>query len=152
MSTPEQAARELAQLGRQLKAAPKELRKELLAEIRKEGKPAVEDVKRQTDDYLPRRGGLAERVARQSYGVRTRLAGRSAGVRIQGTGRTVRALRSIDAGSLRHPVFGNRDVWVSQSVRPGFFTEPLEKDAPRFRKGVERAMSKTAQQIVRGVG
>lgn len=151
MSTPEQAARELAQLGRQLKEAPKELRKELLAEIRKEGKPAVEDVKRQTDDHLPRRGGLAERVARQSYGVRTRLAGRSAGVRIQGTGRTVRALRSIDAGSLRHPVFGNRDVWVSQSVRPGFFTEPLENDAPRFRRAIEKAIARTSNEVTRGI-
>lgn len=101
MSTPEQAARELALLGRRLKAADKDLRKGFLREIRQEGKPAIEDVRDGVAAYLPSSGGLADRVARQSYGVRTRLSGNSAGVRITGTGRSVRGLRAIDAGTVR---------------------------------------------------
>lgn len=152
MATPEQAARDLELLGRRLKTADKTIRRDMLREIRQAGKPTVEDIKRSARESLPASGGLADLVARQSYGVRTRLAGKSAGVRIQGTGRTVRGLRSIDAGAVRHPVFGNKDAaWVSQSVRSGFFTEPIEDDLPRFRKAVTDALEKTAAEIVRGV-
>lgn len=151
MPTPQQAADDLALLGRRLKTADKQLRKDLLKEIRTEGKPTVDDVKASARSSLPQRGGLAARVASQSYGVRTRMSGRSAGVRIQGTGRTVRGLRQLDAGTLRHPVFGDRSTWVSQSVEPGYFTKPIEEDLPRFRKAVEDAMEQTARAIVRGI-
>lgn len=152
MATPEQAARDLELLGRRLKTADKTLRRDMLREIRAAGKPAVDDIKRSARESLPASGGLADLVARQSYGVRTRLSGKSAGVRIQGTGRTVRGLRSIDAGTVRHPVFGNKDAaWVSQPVRPGFFTKPIEENLPRFRKSVIEALEKTAAEIVRGV-
>lgn len=150
MATPEQAAEELALLGRRLKAADKSLRKGLLRETRAEGKPTVEAIKRGTGDYVGGSGGLAARLAKQSYGVRTRLSGKSVGIRIQGTGRSVRALAAIDAGTVRHPVFGT-SAWVSQSVRPGFFTEPIEDDLPRYRKAVERAIEKTASEITRGI-
>lgn len=144
-------ADQLVDLGRALKDAPRELRKGLLAEIRREGKPAVEDVREAARSLLPKSGGLADLVARQSYGIRTRMSGRSAGVRVTGTGRSVRGLRSVDAGRLRHPVFGNRSVWVQQSVPPGFFSNTLADDAPRFRVGVQRAMEDTAQKIARSV-
>lgn len=151
MATPEQAARDLELLGRRLKTADKELRKGLLREIRTAGKPTVESVKESARSTLPRGGGLGDLVARQSYGVRTRLSGKSAGVRIQGTGRTVRGLESLDSGTVRHPVYGNRGAWVSQSVTPGFFTKPITDDLPRFRRAVEQAIESTAESIVRGI-
>ncbi len=151
MPTPQQAADELELLGRRLKSADKQLRKDLLREIRAEGKPTVDDIKGEARSTLPSSGGLASLVARQSYGVRTRMSGKGAGIRIQGTGRSVRGLRSLDAGTVRHPVYGNRGVWVSQSVAPGFFTRPIEADLPRFRKAVTDAMEKTANDILRGI-
>lgn len=152
MATPEQAARDLALLGARLKTAGPELRKDLLREVRTAGKPTVASIKQRAAEVLPRRGGLAARVAAQSYGVRTRLGARSAGVRIVGAGRTVRGLRAIDQGTVRHPVYGNREgLWVSQPVRPGFFTDPIMNDLPRFRDSVEEAIEETAQRVVRGI-
>lgn len=156
MATPEQAAEELALLGRRLKAADKSLRKGLLREIRAEGKPVIEDIRAGIHPTFPNRGGLADRVKAAKIGVRTRLAGKSVGVRLQVTGpkNQLRTLAKInDSGSWRHPVMGNRKVWVAQTYGPsgGWFDEPIEDDLPRFRKAIEQAIEKTASEITRGI-
>jgi hypothetical protein len=45
-------------------------------------------------------------------------------------------LAAIDKGRVRHPVFGNRKVWVVQQVRPGFFSRPTDAAAERVRHEV----------------
>lgn len=157
MPTPEQAAHDLELLGRRLKTADKQLRKDLLREIRTAGKPTIEDIRASALATLPNRGGLANRVGKDTkFGTRTRTAGRSAGVQIRSTGgaSSGRTLKSLDEeGTWRHPLFGNRKVWVGQSdgAAEGWFTEPIEDDLPRFRKAVLDAMEKTANEIVRGI-
>lgn len=47
--------------------------------------------------------------------------------------------RLMNRGRWRHPVFGNRDVWVEQ--RPGnrgWFTDTLNAKRPAIRKAIER--------------
>ncbi len=44
-------------------------------------------------------------------------------------------------GDFRHPVFGNRDVWVSQRARP-FLTPALQVTAPILEKRVEIGVAK----------
>jgi hypothetical protein len=151
MVTPEAAARDFAQLGRQLKAAPKELTKQLRREMRAEAKPTIQDIKSYARAILPNRGGLADRVAGQSYGLRSTFTTKGVGIKFAATMR-MKSLKDIDAGRLRHPVFGNRKKWVQQSVTPGFFTGPIEDDVPRLRAAMLKAMEKTADEAIKGVG
>lgn len=137
-------ADDLADLGKAFKVAGNgAFKKELAAEIRAEGKPVVADVRASARSILPKRGGLAERVAKFPVGVRTRMSGPSAGVRIAGRG------ERLDSGIVRHPVLGNRENWVEQAVPEGYFTNPVEKSLPRFRSGVERAITNTRHKIER---
>lgn len=152
MASLEDGARELEIVARRLKETGNSgLKKELLAGIRKEGKETVKDIKKSAADVLPHAGGLAELVSRSSYGIRTRLTGNSVGVSIKGTSRSVKSLRALNAGRLRHPVFGNRDVWVEQSVEPGWFDKPVERDADNIRQGIDRVLADIARKIERGI-
>lgn len=139
---------DLARLGRGLKDAGQGgLRKELQKRIRGAVKPAIPDVRQSAYRTLPKRGGLAERVGKQAYGIRTLLGGAGASVRLAGRG--MKELRDIDRGRLRHPVWGNRDVWVGQQVTPGFFSNAVERRAPGIRKEIEQAMTDVARKAGR---
>jgi hypothetical protein len=121
-----------------------ELKKELLRGLRETNKPTIGRIKDSARSNLPKRGGLADRVARESIGTRTRLTGDSAGVRIQR-----KRGRSLNEGRLRHPVFGNRKVWKEQSVSKDWFDKPIEDDAPAIRRGLQRVMEDIAAKIAR---
>lgn len=121
-----------------------ELKKELLRGIRETNKPTIARVKDSARANLPKRGGLAERVARETIGTRTRLTGDSAGVRIQR-----KRGRSLNEGRLRHPVWGNRKVWAEQSVSKDWFDKPIEDDAPKIRAGLQKVMEDIAAKIAR---
>lgn len=174
MPTPQQAADNLALLGRRLKTADKQLRKDLLKEIRESGKPTILNIKAGIPPSFPNRGGMSDRMRKTNIGVRTRLTS-GVGVRIQATNMNVRSLRDIDeTGTWRHPIFagttsrGNKREkgaistsaerkswkWVAQTYDPakGFFSEPIEDDLPRFRKAVVKAIEETSKDVLRGVG
>ena len=144
-------ADDLADLAKALKVAGDgQLRKDLLAGIRKAGKPSIDAARAKARSSLPSRGGYAAIVARQPIGVRTRTAGRQAGVRIAGP-RGAGFAADI-SGVLRHPIYGRKDdSWASQSVPSGWFTKTIEDRSPVFRKDVEAAMRETAQRIERSV-
>lgn len=142
-------ANELHVLAERLHEAGRgDLRKELLRGIRGSAKKAIPDIRQSAYRTLPRRGGLAERVGQQAYGVQTRLAGSSASVRLAGKG--MKELRDIDAGRLRHPVFGDRKTWSQQSVTPGFFSNAVARRAPSIRKDIEKAMGNIANRVTGG--
>lgn len=142
-------ANQLHVLAERLREAGRgDLRKELLRGIRGSAKKAIPDIRQSAYRTLPRRGGLAERVGQQGYGVQTRLAGSSASVRLAGKG--MKELRDIDAGRLRHPVFGDRKTWSQQSVTPGFFSNAVARRAPSIRKDIEKAMGNIANRVTGG--
>lgn len=144
-------ADDLERLGRRLKATGSgDLRKELLAGIRKTNKPTIAAIRAGTSSKLPNGGGMAAIAAKTKIGTRTRLSGQRVGVEIRGTSRQIKGLRALNAGRLRHPVWGNREVWVEQAVEPGFFSEPIEKDEPRIRRGIQEAMADIARKVERG--
>ena len=56
-----------------------------------------------------------------------------------------RKLKRLDAGLLTHPVFGNREKWVTQEgaaqgMVPGWFTGPCEAEESRVRGELEQAL------------
>ncbi len=141
-------AEDLEAVAKRLKQAGSgELRKELLRGIRQTNKPTIADIRASARDRLPHGGGLADIVARSSIGTRTRLSGKNVGVEIKGTSGRLRNLRNLNAGRLRHPLFGNRKHYYEQPVEPGFFDDPIEKRADEIRRGIEEVMADVARKV-----
>lgn len=102
----------------------------------------------------PSRGGATP------AGLRTRLAAATKseplhnGVRIMVDGAVVgpgghRLAKLTDtelAPRWRHPVFGNRERWVTQRGQPWFF-RTIRPAEPKFAAGVRQAMERTARRI-----
>lgn len=120
------------------------LRRELLRGIRKEAKPVIAAARRGAE-ILPQSGGLAAEIAGSKFSTRTRLTGGGAGVRIVGA--SADNLKRIDAGTVRHPVYGNRAVWATQSVPPGWFTKSTQEVLPAVRAGVARVVTDVARRV-----
>lgn len=121
-------------------------RKVLLAAIRKPMKNTVRKMKDNAGDKLPQAGGFADEVRTTKIGVRTRTQGKSAGVRLHAK-LPGRDLRNIDRGRLRHPVFGNRSNWVTQSVVPRTFSEPFEDSRDEVQLEILRGMQDVVDTI-----
>lgn len=137
-------ANQLAELGKRFKEAGNgDLRKELLAGIRTSVKKMIPAVQQGARDHLPRSGGLADKLASQKFAARTSLA--SGKVSLTGSG--MKSMSDIDAGKVRHPVFGDRNVWKQQAVTPGFFSHPIEIRLPQLRAEVDQVMSETAKKL-----
>jgi hypothetical protein len=67
-----------------------------------------------------------------------------------------RKLVQLNDGVLVHPVFGQgeRKTWRWKAqfshVRPGFFSDPVERCAPAVREKIQAAMRETARKITTG--
>lgn len=144
MSIEIRSTEQLAVLARVLKdAGEKDLQREMIKMIVaavKPVKPAVQASARRT---LPKRGGLAARVAKASITTRRRSGPRITGVRV-----VTPVNPSIDKGTVRHPVFGHRDRWVTQRVHAGYWTTPTKA----ARSDIQRAMAKGMDGLVAKIG
>lgn len=142
-------ADKLRDVGKRLKAAgDKEIRKEFLRALQAAGKPLKEAAKEGAlRGPLPRSGGLAAEVAASGFSVRVRLSGNKAGVRVKAKGKKIRDLDAMDRGRLRHPVWGNTEVWVNQTIRPGWFTDPLAAQAEPVQTEMLAAMDAVLAKI-----
>jgi hypothetical protein len=145
-------AEQLASLSRQLKAAgDKALARELTKAISKAVAPLKSELPASARSHLPKRGGLAERVAASKVGFSRRTSGQAVGLRVQA--KNAYHLAQMDAGFVRHPVFkrkgeeGRRVVWQTQRITPGWFSKPTEAAGPRIRAEVQAAMDVVAKQI-----
>lgn len=122
-----------------------QLRREMLAGIRKAAKPLVLAARESALANLPQAGGLNEVIAASKFAIRTRTSGASLGVRVIGASR--HALGPIDEqGIVRHPVFRNRKVWAVTHVKPGWFTIAMKEHADEPRRGVIRVIDDIARR------
>jgi len=141
-----EAASELESIARHLRRAGEgELVRELTAAMRRAVDPVRDEIRAGLRPHLPDR--YAETLdAGIRIGVNVRTGERNPGVSItaQATGGKGRKLRRLDAGLLTHPVYGNREVWRTQHVEPGWFTGPAEDAAPQVRAELERALEDVA--------
>ena len=142
-------AEEFIRLSKALKhAGQTELRKELNRSLRAAAKPLIPKARAEALRRLPSKGGLAKQVSKEPMRVQVRTGATTAGVRIV-VGRKQGGARAANRGFIRHPVFGNREVWVDQKVPADWFDEPLTKSAPEVRRALEGAMNDIAEQVVR---
>jgi hypothetical protein len=148
------AAAELEALAFRLRrAGDGELVREVTRAMRDAVIPVQAEIRANLDPHhIPKRYA-AELDADVRLGTNVRTNERDPGVALTGAPLAkARKLRSLDAGELHHPLFGNRDVhWPRQgppSVQPGWFSGPAEAAAPRVRDGIERALADVASRAV----
>lgn len=125
-------------------AANKDLARELNKGLNEAAKPFKAAVQRSARQRLPRRGGLNETVAKSRISVRKSA---KTGIRIQAGGRRSQ-LDRINAGQVRHPVFGG-NTWVDQSVTPGFWDEPARDLGPKVVDEGRKALDRVVAEIER---
>lgn len=123
----------------------KELRRELYAGINRATKPLRGRIKESAAEKLPHRGGLAKIIAGSKFSTRS-SSGRNPGIRIMG--RSKHNVGQMDRGRVRHPVFGNKQKWVLQSVPEGWFTEPIKQAAPQIRDELAQSMQDVAEKLL----
>ena len=152
-------AADFAALSRRLKEAGETgLRRELYKAIDKSAQDLTKEIKstQHLKPYLP--DPYAEVLAADLSVRIYKRSGRDPHLTVRAEGRTKkRKLVQLDErGLLVHPVFGRGDrrdwTWRPQfrSVRPGFFSDPVERAAPAVRKQIEAAMRETARKLTTG--
>lgn len=149
---------DLTQLAAALKQAGgsgKGLRRELSSSLNRATKHTRAELK-DSLDVLPSTGGLARMVqagAQFTTSTTTGATSAKAGVRIRGRRRGIQrpSLRLMNEGRIRHPVFGNRSVWVDQAVDKGFLDEAFQGDRPELQQAVIGAIRSIRSQIYRKV-
>jgi hypothetical protein len=145
-------ADQLAALSKAIKAegeAGKGLQKTVRESIRTSAKPLGKFVAVSAGRALPRRGGLGYKVAGATVSVTGNVSSRgiSAKLKLKAKGYD---LPAMDRGRLRHPVYGNRHVWVTQLVHPKVFTEPFKEGAPTVKRDIEKGLLEVAARIEKG--
>lgn len=61
-----------------------------------------------------------------------------------------RAVRKLEVGVLRHPLFGNRRRWYDQRVRAGFASVPLKAVKPLIIRYIERELAEVKRNVEKG--
>lgn len=143
-----------------------ELRKELFEAVSDAAQPIVDAIRTDVPDYLPKRGGYAEAVqADLAMSVVRRSTREGPGATIRVTARpyqnssnrslrrthTGRKLKRLNAGLLAHPLYGDREHWYSQTVRPGFVTEVAQQQLPEVREKIAEAVRRVTEMATRGI-
>lgn len=139
----------------------KQLRKELAKEMRDALKPAAVQAKSGIMAMSSAGPGTAPAL-RSAIAKKIRpevkLGGNWSGARVKAfKTRNVRNFpnapkRTNRAAGWRHPVFGNRDVWVAQHGRALWFDRALEGDTNRYTQAVHEAMENMARRIASRAG
>jgi hypothetical protein len=154
------AAAELEALAFRLRrAGDTELLREVTRAMRDAAGTVEEGIRAGLDAHLP--NPYADDLnADLRIGTNVRTNERDPGVSVTGqagsfggTGHAAgrgRKLRSLDAGELHHPLWGNREHWYRQEVTPGWFTGPAEDGGPRVREAIGKALEDVAGRAVKG--
>lgn len=151
----DQAIKDLMRVVRR-EADGKQLRKDLIAELKSAVSPGVSAVQGKLRS-VPHRSATQSKPPLGSYlasrtKVQVRLSGRSPGVKVRiGQTPNIRgfkmAARRLNRQKWRHRVYGT-DVWVDQkSPIPGFFDDTLAEGRSRYRAGVVSALESMADRL-----
>lgn len=129
-------------------ADSKALKKEFYSGLARAAKQAKGPMIDSIPSALPRRGGLAAQVAGST---RTRISAKSgkwAGISMRFAS-SKHDIRTLVGKRLRHPVYGNRERWVTQTagVNPSVFPAAFQKQKPQ----ILHAVTETANEVARKV-
>lgn len=140
-------ADDMLHLSKALKNAGRtQLRKDLNKGLRQGAKPLIPLTRAAARATLPSSGGLAALVARTPQRVQVRT-GAQPGVRLV-VGKNRSGARGANRGVVRHPVFGNREVWAETPVPEGWFDDTVRDNIGKVRPALEQALHETAQRVI----
>ena len=133
---------EYMDLQSRLKSAEPKVKRLLRKRLREAAKPLAEHTIKTGAQEMPQRGGLSALVqARGKASVA--LLGSSVALKL----RDKYSLRAMEAGRLRHPVYGNRKKWVTQPVPANAFSRAFQSGAPEARATVAQAVTDIIEEI-----
>jgi hypothetical protein len=157
-------ASDLKRLIRDLRQLDRQAAKELTTELRAGLAPIVSDVKTMYRG-LPSGRGKARRKGGSLRGLlasatrgQVRTSGKETGIRVRTDGRRLPAGMGSLAAMMegpprgkrwRHPVYGNREVWVTQPS-PARFFPTVARHEDDFRRRAESAVSQAIARFDRG--
>lgn len=172
MTTVEIDTRALQALGKALKGADKDIRREMYKAAQRATRPVKDEIKASARVTLPARGGLNEWTAALGIKTKTSLGGRTVGIFItaaldnkkktvpkttgKGRRKTRRAgtfgpiadLRALNRGRIMHPAWGRGPLIGPQMVKAGFWNKPLEGAVTdRGRREMTQALEATAAAL-----
>lgn len=161
-----------AELARDLRrAGAKSLQRELYAGLQRSARPAIQAARESAEANLPsgrgayqggggrrRKRKRGRRAAREGLGVRVanatyrpKVSQRSGLVKLTVTATEKPSkpidVEALDRGRLRHPLFGNRRHWHGQTVAQGWFTRPMQAQAPNVDRELGRAVDAVVREI-----
>lgn len=132
-------ADEIERLIKDMGRVPDDLRKKLRPKLREAGKVVANDAKL--------RASWSKRIPR-AVSVRTSFTKTRPGVSVVVNKNKAPHARPYEhggrAGSFRHPVFGDREVWVSQRARP-FLAPALEAKGDAAGRLIAEAVDETTR-------
>jgi len=131
-------------------AGQTDLRKELNKELREAAAEIIPLAREEARTSLPAAGGMAEKVAKARMRVKV-STGRDPGVSIV-AGRPGSGARGAEFGRIRHPVFGNREKWVSQVVPAHWLTGTISRSRHLVIPKLEEALERVAKKVVDRLG
>lgn len=120
-----------------------DLDRELQAALERASKPLRADAKASALQHLPHAGGLNVLVANAAMIVRRRSGG------IQIVAKGISQLARTNSGEVRHPVYGNREAWVTQVIprARNWFYKPMQDGADTVARELKKALDKVAEKI-----
>jgi hypothetical protein len=135
----------------------KALRKDLAKNMREALKPGAAEAKSSimampSSGIMPTAPALRTAIAKKIR-PEVKLGGRWSGARVKAfKTKNIRGFpnapkRTNRADGWRHPVFGNRDVWVTQQGKPDWFDDAFKGRESTYKAAVEQAMEDMARRI-----
>ena len=137
---------QLAALSKRLRTAgEKDLKREFNRSLRDASKKPISSAKANAE-RLPRKGGLAEKVANSRIVQRNRLSAKNPTLAIQATNDV--NLWRLDRGQIRHPVFGNKEKWVTQTLpRSGWWSDAMKEAQPEAQRELAKALDRIQRKL-----
>lgn len=139
----------------------KQLRKDLAKNMREALKPGAAEAKSSimamSSAGLRTGPALRSSIARKIR-LEVKLGGRWSGARVKAfKTKNIRAFpnapkRTNRSGGWRHPVFGNRDRWVTQQGKIDWFDDAFKGREGVYKEAVEKAMEDMARRIANRAG
>lgn len=129
-------------------ADAKALRRELYSGLNRATKGIRGEMIEVIPAALPRRGGLAEQMAAKVTSRTTAKSGKYAGVSMRFSSKGY-DIRTLTGKRLRHPVFGNRSVWVEQSegVDGDRFPDEFDQQKPEIQRAIVSVLEEVARKV-----
>jgi hypothetical protein len=129
-------------------ADAKALRKDLYAGLNRATKGVRGEMTDAITDALPRGGGLADQMKSKIRTNTSAKSGKYAGVSLwfKSSGYDI---RTLTGNRIRHPVYGNRGVWVDQTA--GVDSEAFSGEFDKQKPDIQRAIVNVLEDVARKV-